>query len=501
MARFTHDILVVGGGAAGLTTASGSAQLGLKTALVEKAHLGGDCLYYGCVPSKALLRTASVYHEMRSSARFGLPPVIPPPVDMGAVNARVQSVIAAIAHHDSPERFTSLGTDVYFGSPRFVSPHEVELADGTRLSASKVVLAVGSSPRGLPVPGLADVGYITNVDVFSLSELPPRMVVIGAGPIGIEMAQAFSRLGSKVSVVDVADQILIKEDADVAGIVQRRLEADGVDVYVGASIARVEAGPNGKTVVLAGSPERRLEADQILVATGRQGNTADLDLDHAGVTVERSFIPVDSTLRTAQRHIMAIGDCNGQYLFTHVAGAEGSVAVRRFALGVGGTIDYRAVPWCTYTDPEIASVGHNERSATEAGIRYDVIRQPFDAVDRAQAEGETDGVMKILVGPKGRVIGTQIVGPHAGELLGPALFAVTGRWKPSALMGPIYPYPTVLESYKKAVGGSLAPRLFNDRVRSILRFLHRYRGSGPREAQPAHGIPANGSPARPKERT
>lgn len=483
MTRYSHDILIIGGGAAGLSVASGSAQLGLKTALVERKRLGGDCLHHGCVPSKALLKSASIYHHMRTSTRFGLPEVSPPPITMRAINDRVHAVIDTIAHHDSPERFRALGAEVFLDNPRFITPHAVRLEDGSEISAGKIVLATGSSPRGLPVPGLAEAGYITNLDVFDLPELPSRMVIIGAGPIGIEMAQAFSRLGSRVIVLDVAPQILIKEDPDTASVVQVRLEDAGVEVVTGAAIERVEGDSRGRVVILKGDPERRFEADQILVATGRAGNTADLDLEKAGVEVERSFVTTDRTLRTTQKHIMAIGDCNGQYLFTHVAGAEASVAVRRFALGLGGSIDYRAVPWCTYTDPEIASVGHNERSAREAGISCEVIRQPLEAIDRAQAEGETDGFMKILIDTRGRVIGTQIVGPHAGELLGPALFAVNGRWKVGALMGPVFPYPTVLESYKRAVGGHMAPRLFNPRVRGILRLIYRYRGEGPREVR------------------
>lgn len=482
MARYTHDAIIIGGGAGGLVTTVGCAQLGLKTAVVERQRLGGDCLYHGCVPSKTLLRSAAVYRQAAEFERFGLPSVDMPPVRMADVNRRVQEVVSEIAQHDAPERFERLGAEVYSGDPRFMSPHEVEV-DGEVISARSIVIATGSSPRGLPIPGLEEAGYITNLDVFDLAELPRRLVVIGAGPIGSEMAHAFARLGSAVTVLDVASQVLPREDADMAAIVQQRMEADGVQFKLGAKIARVEGGAaagepaaGSKRVVLdEDGTETVLEADELLVAAGRTGNIDRLDLAKAGVATEKGFITTNSKLQTSQKHILAVGDVNGRYLFTHVAGAEGSVAVRRVVFRMG-SMNYRSVPWVTYTDPELASIGYNERSAAEAGIDYHTVHQEISSNDRAQAEGEPAGMMKVLLDRKDRVIGTQIAALHAGDLLLPSIFAVGKGWKLGEVMSPIYPYPTLGEIHKKAASGYMAPKLFNARVRRLLRAVFRYRG-------------------------
>lgn len=479
MTAFTHDVIIVGGGAGGLTAAVGCAQLGMKTALIDKERLGGDCLYYGCVPSKTLLKSASVYAQMRDGARFGLPEIEPPPVEMASVNARIARVIAQIEQHDSPERFRSLGAEVLFGHAEFVSPHELRL-DGERvISAKQIILATGSSPRVIPIPGLEETGYITNIDAFSLSELPGRIATIGAGPIGIELSQAYRRLGAEVTVIDVAPQVLPREDADMADVVADRLRGEGVALRLGAGVTRVARRGNAKVISFTNAEgvNEEIEVDEILMAVGRQGNTAGLGLEAAGVAVEQSFVVTDDALRTSQKHILAVGDLNGRYLFTHVAGAEGSLAVRRVALHAGGSMSYTNVPWVTYTDPELASVGYNELRANEAGIEYTTIDQSFDSNDRAQAEGETAGRMKMLLNKRGRVIGTQIVGYHAGELLAPALYSVGKQWKVGALMSPVFPYPTLSELHKKTVSGIMAPRLFNDTVRGLLRLLFRYRGT------------------------
>lgn len=477
---YTHDLIVLGGGAAGLTVASGAAQLGVKVALLDKERLGGDCLYYGCVPSKSFLKSSAVYAQSRDLPRFGLPAVVPPRPDLGAVMSRVRRVIDTIAYHDSPERFTDLGAEVYFGAPRFVSPHEIDMGDGKRISAKRIIIATGSSPRFIPIPGLKEAGFITNKEVFSLTELPKRLVVIGAGPIGVEMSHAFARLGSRVILLDLAEQILPREDADMAAAVEKRLLADGVELRLGASIEGVEKAGDQKRIRYTIKGEtNQAEADLILLSAGRKGNIDGLGLEEAGVRTDKGFIPVDEKLGTSQKNIMAIGDVNGRYLFTHVAGAEGSYAVKRTVLHLPGKMSYAAVPWVTYTDPELASVGYNEQRAKEAGIDYDLAEADFSAVDRAQAEGETEGKIKILLNKRGRVIGTQIVGYHAGELLGPHLLGTAHSMKLMEVMGPIYPYPTLLEATKKAGGNLMAPKLFNPKVRGLLMAIFRYRGAGP----------------------
>ena len=476
---YTHDVIIVGGGAGGLTAAVGCAQLGMKTALIDKERFGGDCLHHGCVPSKTLLKSATVYHQAREAERFGLPAMNLPAVDMAKINQRIAEVIAGIAVHDSPERFQKLGAEVFLGHVEFTAPNELKFDGNQTLSAPKIILATGSSPRSLPIPGLEETGYITNLDAFSLSSLPQRIVTIGAGPIGLELSQAFGRFGSAMTVIDVAPQVLPREDADMADVVRQRMEKDGVQFRLGATIARIEKKGSSKQVVLTtDSGEEVVEADEILLAVGRKGNTEGLGLEKAGVMVEHSFTPTNSKLETSQKHILAVGDVNGRLLFTHVAGAEGSVAVRRLALHIGGTMNYQRVPWCTYTDPELASIGYNELRAKEAGVDYRVLIEPFSGNDRARAEDETEGRVKMLLDRKDRVIGTQIVGYHAGEMITPALFAVGSGWKAKALMGPIFPYPTFGELHRKTISTDMAPKLFNDRIRGILRFIFRYRGDG-----------------------
>jgi len=488
---YTHDLIVIGGGSGGLTVAAGAAQLGVKTALIEKEHLGGDCLYFGCVPSKTLIRSADAYMQTRESLDYGLPAAKTGPPAASAVMDRVRSVIGSIEPHDSPERFRSLGVDVRLGSGEFTGPHSFHLADGGVLSAPKFVISTGSSPFIPPIPGLQEAGYITNRDIFSLKEFPEKLIVIGGGPIGVEMSQVFARFGVQVTLIDMRDHVLIREDRDMAEIIQQALVADGVRLELNASVESVassgsDSGPSSggkKTVAIRrhtsdgeGEEAAKIEGDLILVAAGRRGNTEGLGLDEAGVKVERGYIPTDEALRSSRKHIYAVGDVNGKYLFTHAAGAEGSVIIRRAVLHTPAKMDYRFIPWSTYSDPELASVGFNEKRAAEAGIDYRLVKTEFTENDRAWAEKTEGGRMKILLDRKDRIIGVQIAAAHAGELIAPALFAVRKGWKISEFLSPVFPYPTLAEIYRRAAGDYLSPRLFNPRVRRLLRMLFRYRG-------------------------
>ncbi|TVR57444.1 MAG: FAD-binding protein [Spirochaetaceae bacterium] len=486
---YSHDIVVIGGGAAGLSVASGCAQLGMKTALIEREHMGGDCLHFGCVPSKTLLHVASRFAAAADVGRFTRDTVGRIDAHMPAVNENVASVIAAIAHHDSPERFRSLGAEVFLGPARFTSDHELEV-DGTRVSAKTVVIATGSRAAVPPIEGLAEAGFLTNRDMFNRETLPRSLAILGAGPIGVELGQAYRRLGSEVTIIDMAERILPRDDAEISSVVARRLEREGVHTVLSARVERVSVSNGEKVIEFASQPgsdqKTPVAADEILVAAGRVANTDELNLAAAGIETGRGgYIAVDNKLRTSVRHIYAIGDCNGTLPFTHVAGAEAAVVVRRVALHAGGSIDYRAVPWVSYTDPELASVGHTEETAGKAGIEHRVVRQSFSVLDRAHAEEATDGLMKVVLGKRDRVIGVQIVAPGAGELIGPALHAVTHRWKFTALRSVITPYPTMGEVYSRVVSTQLAPKLFNNRARSILRLLFRYRGPGPQPAASA----------------
>lgn len=480
MAEYEYDVGILGGGAAGLTVAAGAAQFGAKAILIEKApKLGGDCLHYGCVPSKTLIRSAGVWAQARRAAEFGLPSLDLPPVDLGAVMDRVRSVIETIQEHDSPERFCGLGAEVRFGSPRFVDDHTVEL-EGQNITARSWVIATGSRPALPPVEGLAETPHWTNETVFSQTTLPPRLLVLGGGPIGLELAQAFQRLGSRVTVVEFLDQILGPEDADVAAILRQRLEAEGMEIRTGTKAVKAERHENGVRLTVApaqeGGAPQVLEAEALLVATGRRPNVEDLGLEAAGVEVTPRGIPTDARLRTNVKHIYACGDVNGQLPFTHVAGYEGGIALTNIVLHLPRKADYAKVPWCTYTDPEVASVGLNEKRAQKEGVEYRVLTEAFAENDRALAEGEPLGKIKVLLDGKGKIVGCQIIGAHAGELIHEWIAAVAGGVKLSALAGAIHVYPTLSEISKRAAGAYFSEKLFGEQTKGVLKFLFHLKG-------------------------
>lgn len=483
MARYTHDVIIIGGGAAGLSAASGCAQLGMRTALVEPGRTGGDCLYYGCVPSKSLLRTAAAAAAVRNAHEYGLDSMSYArkgnPVDFSPVSARIKGIIDSIAPHDSPERFRSLGVEMILQKAVFMDSRTLQLAEGRLVSAKNIVLATGSRPRILPIPGIEEAGYITNLDVFSLKKLPSSLVVIGGGPIGMEIGQAMTRLGVKVTILEAGPHILPREDPDMAAIIRERLEKEGASVLEGSGAAAAGAKVKDGLKIVSLKDGSQVEAEEILMAAGRIGNTENLNIEASGVKVEKGYFTVDNKLRTSVKHILAIGDCNGKYQFTHAAGAEASLLVKRLALRLPGSMNYSSIPWVTYTEPELASAGLNEMRAKEAGIEYSVVSAEMTDSDRARAEGETAGKMKILYNRKKQVLGVQIAGPHAGEMLMPGVMACSEKWKLGKFLKYVYPYPTVSEMYKIAAGRVLGPALFNDRVRKILRIIFRYRGTGP----------------------
>jgi pyruvate/2-oxoglutarate dehydrogenase complex dihydrolipoamide dehydrogenase (E3) component len=482
MASYDYDIGILGGGAAGLTVAAGAAQLGAKALLVEKSpRLGGDCLHCGCVPSKTLIRSAAVWAQARRAREFGLPELGLPPVDLGAVMGRVRSVIGQIQEHDSPERFCRLGAEVRFGAPRFADAHAVDV-DGRRVTARSWVIATGSRPALPPVEGLEETAHWTNETVFSQTELPARLLVLGGGPVGLELAQAFQRLGSRVTVVEFLDQVLGAEDADLAALLRGRLEAEGMEILTGTRALKVSAGPQGRGVRLTVGPAqgegepRLLEAEALLVAAGRRPNLEGLGLEAAGVAFAPRGIPTDARLRTNVKHIFACGDVNGVFPFTHVAGYEAGIALANAILRLPRRADYRKVPWCTYTDPEVASVGLNEKRAAQQGVAYRVLASSFAVNDRALTEGEPAGKIKVLVSPKGAILGCQIVGARAGELIHEWIAAVAGGVKLSALAGAIHVYPTLSEISKRAAGSYYAEKLFSDRTKGVLKFLFHLKG-------------------------
>ena len=452
VARPEFDIVVIGGGAGGLVVAAGGASLGAKVALVEKHKMGGDCLNYGCVPSKTLLKSAKIAHQMRTADRWHIPSHAPQP-DMAHVMERVAEVIAGIAPNDSVERFEGLGVDVILGDGRFTGPDRFEV-NGRTLTARTFVIATGSRPGVPPIPGLDAVSYLNNESLFSLREPVPSLIVIGGGPIGCEMAQAFRRLGSEVSLVDMAAGILPREDGDLSRIVLEQMQHDGVRFYFNAKIARVDAADGSARAVRLSIKDgdgidRVLEATHLLVAAGRRVNIEGLGLEAAGVEVDKGRIKSDATLRTTNPRIYVCGDVAGGAQFTHIAGHHAGVVLRHAIFRLWWAKPSVHIPWCTYTDPELARIGLSEDEAKKSGVEHRVYRFGFDEIDRARAEGETEGFAKVITDPKGKILGASIVGPHAGDVIAEYVLAVNKGMKLNELAGITHIYPTFAEINKR----------------------------------------------------
>jgi pyruvate/2-oxoglutarate dehydrogenase complex dihydrolipoamide dehydrogenase (E3) component len=449
LARPEFDIVVIGGGSAGLVVAAGAAQLGARVALVEKHELGGDCLHTGCVPSKTLIRSAKIAHLMRTAERYGIPSA-EPAVRLADVMERVAAVISRVSRHDSPERFRGLGVDVVFGAGRFVDAAVFEVG-GRRLAAKTFVIATGSRPAVPPIPGLDRVPFLTNESIFDLREDVPALAIIGAGPVGVEMAQAFARLGSRVTVIDVAAGLLPREDRDLAAVVETRLRNEGVDFRFATTITSVEGVSGSIRLGVRGNEgdAGEIVASHLLIAVGRRANVDGLALDAAGVAVDHGHVVVDTRLRTTNPRIFAAGDVTGGHLFTHVAGHHGGIVLRQALFRMFWSKPSAVVPWCTYTDPELARVGLSEDEARERRIDHRVYRFAFDDLDRAHTEGATDGHAKILTDPRGRLLGAAIVGAQAGELIHEYVLALQHGMKAADVAGPIHVYPTLAEINKR----------------------------------------------------
>lgn len=478
MAGYDFDIGVLGGGAAGLTVTAGAARFGAKAILIEKeGRLGGDCLHYGCVPSKTLIKTAHVYHLMKNAHKFGLPPVELKPVDFREVSARIQSVIGVIQKVDSKERFCKLGAAVEFGEPVFTDEHTVAL-NGKRYSAKKWVIATGSSPARPYIEGFDMLECINSNDLFYIDELPPSMIVLGAGPIAIEMAQAFNRLGTEVTVVQRGPQILSKEDRDMADTIMHTMAAEGVKFHLNSTVkgVRKHSGLKELTIKSAAHGALTLRAKVLFVAMGRSVNVGGLGLEEIGLEFDSKGVKVDSRLRTNHKHIYAAGDVTGRYQFTHAAGYEGGVVLTNAIMRLPRKVSYTYLPWATYSDPELASVGMNEKRAKAAGIEYSVWTEEFAHNDRALTEGETTGKIKMLLDSREKPIGIQILGPHAGELISEWVAVTNGGVKLSTLASSVHPYPTLAEINKRVVGSFMSGKIFSDKVKKGLKFFFNLKG-------------------------
>ena len=440
-----YDIVIIGGGSAGLVVASAAAQLKAKVALVERNKLGGDCLWFGCVPSKSLIHASRVAYQVKNAARFGIY-TEPPEIEFAKVTGHVQQVIANIQPHDSPERFRGLGVEVIFGEGKFIDKKTFEV-DGQQLTARAFVIATGSRPAIPSVEGLHSADFLTNEKVFDLKERPNSLVIIGAGPIGCELGQAFSRLGSNVTIISSKSHILPKEEPEAALVVQKQFESEGINILKEVRAEKVEV-VDGKKQVTAGG--KNIIVDEILVAGGRLPNIESLNLEVAGVEVGKPGIIVNEKLQTTNSKIYACGDVIGGYQFTHVAGYEAVVALTNALFFPISKVNYRVIPWATFTDPELARVGLTEKQAKERyGDDVCVLKQPFSGVDRAQAEAATTGFGKIITKGNGEILGAHLVGISAGELIHEIVLAMSHKLPVSALTG-IHVYPTLSEVNSKA---------------------------------------------------
>ncbi len=463
------DLCVIGAGAGGLAVAAGAAQMGAEVALIERGPMGGDCLNFGCVPSKSLLAAARLAAIAQRGAALGIVPA-PSRIDFAAAAASVPEVIAAIAPNNSEERFEGLGVKVIRAEARFTSPRSIH-AGGFDIRPRRFVIATGSHPAVPPIPGLESVPYLTNETVFANRELPEHLIVIGGGPIGVEMAQAHCRLGSRVTVLDIGP-FLPRDDPELGSSLIKALTAEGIVARQRVEIAGIEVDGVRTAVCLTGG--ERINGSHLLVAAGRRPTIEALDLGAARIAATAKGITVDARLRTANRRVFAVGDVAGGPQFTHVALYHAGIVIRNALFRLPAKVDYRALPWVTYTDPELAQVGLTEAAARAAGGNVRVLRWNFAENDRAQTERDTDGLVKVVLGSRGRILGASILGSGAGDLILPWALAISQKLKIGALANLIVPYPTRGEASKRAAGCYYTPTLFSARTRRLVRFLARF---------------------------
>jgi pyruvate/2-oxoglutarate dehydrogenase complex dihydrolipoamide dehydrogenase (E3) component len=476
MSKYQYDLIVIGGGSGGLVAARVAAALGARTGLIDKERLGGDCLHYGCVPSKSLIHAAKIAQTARESAVLTVSgEEVPLQIDMAKVTKRIEGIIERVGE---AEQVYVTDVDVKFGHAEFQSAHELTL-DGQTLTAQSFIIATGSRPKVPQLEGLQEVGYLTNEDVFDLMNLPPSLVIVGGGPIGVEMAQAFARLGSQVTILQGPDRILPKEEPEVSQAVAEALLRDGVKIVAGARLNRVRKEDGQKVVVAKrGYEEIELKADEIILALGRTPNTAGLNLEAAGIKYDAKGIKTNELLQTEAENIYAIGDVIGGYLFTHVAAYQGGVAVRNALVPIGRKkVDYRVVPWVTFTDPEAARVGMTEEEAMKQFGKVRVLRFPWKEIDRAQAEGETDGFIKLILNEKGEEIyGAHLVGARSGEMLAEVALAMQHKLGISGILATIHAYPTMATGLQNAAFEAYLESSALSSSKKILRPILSFRG-------------------------
>tara|TARA_R110002110_G_scaffold70800_4_gene189528 strand:- start:1611 stop:3035 length:1425 start_codon:yes stop_codon:yes gene_type:complete len=467
--RIKADICIIGAGSGGLSVAAGAAQMGARTVLIERDAMGGDCLNTGCVPSKALLAAARQAYSMGAGEPLGIAPV-KPEVDFAKVHDHVHSVIAAIAPNDSVARFEGLGVTVIKDHARFRDGRTV-LAGNTEITARRFVVATGSRAAVPPISGLDKVPFYTNENIFENRTCPDHLIIVGGGPIGMELAQAHHRLGARVTVLE-GQRAFNRDDPELSAIVIDRLRREGIDILEEVEVLSVSGSAGNIAVSISeGGSVREIAGSHILIATGRRPNVEGLDLEKAGIEYTGKGLKLDARLRTTNKRIFGIGDVAGGLQFTHVASYHAGIVIRNALFRVTARADHSAVPWVTYTDPEIAHVGETEAEARERHSKINVLRWHLAENDRAQAERTTEGVIKVITDTHARVLGATIVAPHAGELILPWVLAKSNALRLGAMAGVIAPYPTFSEISKRVAGSYYTPTLFSPRTRMLVRFL------------------------------
>ena len=475
-----YDVIVIGGGAGGLSAAGIATNFGAKTTMIERDALGGDCTWTGCVPSKTLLKAAKVAHQARNASKYGLPDQAVK-VDFEGVMEHVRSVREEVYEDaDAPEIFEDMDIDVRQGAAHFVDAHTlaVHRDDGTteQVTGRYIIIATGAHPIVPPIDGIGEVDYLTNETLFEIEEQPERLAVVGAGPIGTEMAQAFSRLGTKVTVVDMLDRILSSDDPELAGMLRETLEEEGVDYVLGAQVERVEQADGTITITATSGDTHTIEADALLLATGRAANVDGLNLDAAGVECTREGITVNDRCRTSQGHIYAVGDVTGRYQFTHMSNHMAKIAVTNALLKVPSTIDAAHVPRVTYSDPELAHVGATAADLDEAGTSYDTYRFPYSKLDRAITEGETNGLIKVhATSFTGTILGASVLGTNAGELITSFTIAMRNGVTLRNIGDTIHPYPAWGEGTRRVADQWFVQKQ-STTFTSVLQTIFGYRG-------------------------
>ena len=469
----TPDICVIGAGSGGLTVAAAAAAFGVSVVLVERGRMGGDCLNTGCVPSKALIAAARHMRLASEAGRFGVD-VGEAEADFPRVMEHVRGVIAAIEPNDSVERFTALGVRVIRASARFVDKRTA-MAGGVEIRARRFVVATGSRPAVPPIPNLENVPFLTNETIFDLKRRPSHLVVIGAGPIGLELAQAFRRLGSQVTVIE-AGKALAKDDPELAGLLLEDLRAEGIDIREGAAVSRVSRRGRSAVRVTIGdeAAAQHVEGSHLLVAAGRRPDLDGLGLSEAGIRFDANGIRVNARMRTRNRRVYAVGDAAGGAQFTHWAGYQAGLVARSILFRFGGKLRPEILPWVTFTDPEIAHVGLTEEQARRKHRDLQILRWPFSENDRAQAERATRGLVKVLATRRGRILGVDILARDAGELIAPFVLAVSEGLSVKSLAGSVFPYPTRAEAARRAAIAFYTPKLGSPFLKRLIRFLRRF---------------------------